>query len=429
MASKSNWQDELTLLESMDYMLTNGVDCDISFKLGKAGSDIVPAHKFVLAIRSSVFRPMLFGPLAEKDSTVEIPDVESDTFKCFLRFLYTDTCTITADNVLALMYAANKYNVGRLVKECGQFITDNLSTANVCTIMETAYLFDNQDLRQSCLEFIEKHSNVIVKEKLLSDLGQECLGDVLRSDNLKVSEEDIFTAVLSWADRRCTEKDLEVNDSNRRHVLGDLLYLLRFPLMSQEKFVSISETNESLLSLQEQVTMFRGYVTGNFSKSPFSSNRRSECKTQNICYRFTHEHIRNTTGWNYLGDHDALTFKVSEPVDITGLVLFGCTEGSSAYNVHIEVVELGQITKTTVVSTSTEKTFEVLFSKPVEVQPNKNYTLKVCLGNGPRTYFGENGISRVMCGDISFVFSTSSQSGNGTDVSTGQIFGIMFNRN
>ncbi|OWF34505.1 BTB/POZ domain-containing protein 6 [Mizuhopecten yessoensis] len=200
--------------------------------------------------------------------------------------------------------------------------------------------------------------------------------------------------------------------------------------MSQEKFVSISETNESLLSLQEQVTIFRGYVTGNFSKSPFSSNRRSECKTQNICYRFKHEHIRNnTTGWNYSGNHDALRFKVSEPVNITGLVLFGCTEGSSAYNVHIEIVELGQITKTTVVSTSTEKTFEVLFSKPVKVQPNTNYTLKVCLSNGSKTYFGEKGISEVMRGNISFVFSSSLLSGNGTEVSRGQIFGIKYNRN
>ncbi|OWF47001.1 BTB/POZ domain-containing protein 6-like [Mizuhopecten yessoensis] len=418
----SSWQDNMTLLESMDYVLTNGVDCDISFKLGKAGSDVVPAHKFVLAIRSLVFRAMLFGPLAEKKSTVE-----SDTFKCFLRYLYTDKCTITADNVTALMYAANKYNVERLIKECGQFMTDNLSTANVCTIMETAYLFDNQVLRQNCLEFIEKHSNEIVKEKLLSDLGQECFGDVLRSDNLKASEEDIFTAVMSWTDRRCTEKDLEVNDSNRRHVLGDLLYLLRFPLMSQEKFVSISKTKESLLSLQEQVVLLHGYVSGNFSKSPFSSKRDRGFKRQYVCYRFKHEHFRNNTGWNYSINPDALSFKVSEPVDVTGLVLFGCTKGSYTYCVHIEIVELGQIANTTVASISTEKTFEVLFSKPVGVQPNKDYTLKVCLSNGPNTYAGLNGISRVMCGDISFVFSTSSQSGNGTDVSTGQIFGIKYN--
>ncbi|OWF47003.1 BTB/POZ domain-containing protein 3 [Mizuhopecten yessoensis] len=342
-------------------------------------------------------------------------------------YLYTDKCTITADNVTALMYTANKYNVGRLVNECSQFMTDNLSTANVCTIMETAHVFDNRDLRQSCLEFIEKHSNVIVKEKLLSDLGHECLGDVLRSDNLKASEEDIFTAVLSWADRRCTDKDIEVNDSNRRHVLGDLLYLLRFPLISQEKFVSISEKHAELFTSEEQIMLLRGYITSDFSKTRFQSKQRATVAwkivhMQDTCYRFKDDNI-NGSGWMST-EPDILQFMVSEAVDIVGLILFGC-EGAT-YHVHIEIIELCQKTNTTVNLLPNEKTFKVLFNKPVTVKPSTYYTLKVSLGNGKKGYSGRNGMESVTCKTIVFTFKTAASKNNCTAVDKGQVFGIIF---
>ncbi|XP_033735166.1 BTB/POZ domain-containing protein 6-like [Pecten maximus] len=416
---ESNWQDDLSLLESMDYMLTNEVDCDISFKLGKAGSDVVPAHKFVLASRSSVFRAMLYGPLAEKSCTVDIPDVESGIFKCFLRYVYTDNCAITSDNVTALMYTAHKYNVRRLVKECGQFMMDNMSTANVCTIMENANLFDNRELRQKCLEFIQNQCTEIVESKLLTSLGPDCLGEVLRSEELDAKEEDIFAAVVSWADCRCTEKCLEVNGSNRRQVLGDLLYLVRFPLTSQKTFASISEANENLLSLEEQVVVFRGYATGNFSNSPFSSKMRSaQVQTKEYtCFRFQGNDIKDSgTMWSN-NSKDAIMFKVSEPVYIVGLILFGCKEGSTTYNVHVEITELGQKVHTTVASTSTEKTFQVNFTEPVAVNRDTNYTLTVFLNRGPCTYYGENGISNVDSGSIKFTFSSSYLSTNSTGVS------------
>lgn len=416
-------QDDLSLLESMDYILTNEVDCDISFKMEKSGSEVISAHKFVLANRSSVFKAMLYGPLAEKGQTVDIPDVESDIFRCFLRYVYTDKCSITPDNVTGLMYTAHKYSVRRLVKECGQFMMDNMSTVNVCTVMENAHLFSDPELHQKCLEFIEKHSKDIMHSKLLKDLGPESLGEVLRSDKLAACEEDIFAAVLSWADCRCTEKGLEANGPNRRQVLGDLLYLVRFPLMNQKAFVSISENNENVLSLEEQVDVFRGYVTGNFSKSLFSSQTRhaNVCK----CFRFNEKDTHSE--W-YSTEADVLDFSVSKPVYILGLILFGCSEGSTTYNVHIEIEQVGKMVDKSVYSSSDEKYFHVNFAEPVAVNANENYTLKVFLNNGLKTYFGESGKSKVESENVEFTFSQARGNTNGTNVSKGQIYGIIFSK-
>lgn len=49
-----NWQEGKRVLEYSKYMLTNRVQCDFTFKVGRGGKEI-RAHKYVLASRISVF--------------------------------------------------------------------------------------------------------------------------------------------------------------------------------------------------------------------------------------------------------------------------------------------------------------------------------------------------------------------------------------
>ena len=44
-----------------------------------------------------------------KDSIVSLPDTNEESLEQFLRFLYTEDCTLTAGNVVAIMYLATKY--------------------------------------------------------------------------------------------------------------------------------------------------------------------------------------------------------------------------------------------------------------------------------------------------------------------------------
>ena len=45
----------------------------------------LPGHKLLLAIRSSVFNVMFYGPMAESCREVEITDIEFDIFSLMLR--------------------------------------------------------------------------------------------------------------------------------------------------------------------------------------------------------------------------------------------------------------------------------------------------------------------------------------------------------
>ena len=65
-------------------MLNNDRFSDLKFVVRKADCDcrrtqVIPAHKFVLAIGSPVFEAMFYGELAESRDTIELPDCDYES--------------------------------------------------------------------------------------------------------------------------------------------------------------------------------------------------------------------------------------------------------------------------------------------------------------------------------------------------------------
>ena len=78
-----------TVAQRNKYMFNNPLLSDIKFVFPNNGK-IIPAHKYVLAISSSVFFAMFYGDLAETRDTIDIIDCDPDTFLSFLRYIYCD---------------------------------------------------------------------------------------------------------------------------------------------------------------------------------------------------------------------------------------------------------------------------------------------------------------------------------------------------
>jgi BTB/POZ domain-containing protein 1/2 len=81
------------IVERISYMYLNEELSDVIFIVGRENEDKerFNAHKFVLSIGSSVFNAMFYGTGQKMSQTTDImiPDVDSKSFKSFLRFLYT----------------------------------------------------------------------------------------------------------------------------------------------------------------------------------------------------------------------------------------------------------------------------------------------------------------------------------------------------
>ncbi|KAI3421822.1 BTB POZ domain containing [Globodera pallida] len=96
---------------------------------------LLPAYKAILEKASDVFEKMFrfdeanakavaaagTGP-SEEIKPVEMPDMEVGAFKAMLAFIYADDLNgLNGDNAISLLYAADKYNLPKLVKACLNF--------------------------------------------------------------------------------------------------------------------------------------------------------------------------------------------------------------------------------------------------------------------------------------------------------------------
>uniref|UniRef100_A0A183BR83 BTB domain-containing protein n=1 Tax=Globodera pallida TaxID=36090 RepID=A0A183BR83_GLOPA len=108
----------------------------IHFLVGEGDEkELLPAHKAILAKASDVFEKMFRFDKAnakaaavgtgfsEEVKPVEVPDMEVGAFKAMLVFIYADDLSgLNGDNAISVLYAADKYNLPKLVKACLNFI-------------------------------------------------------------------------------------------------------------------------------------------------------------------------------------------------------------------------------------------------------------------------------------------------------------------
>lgn len=88
---------------------------------------------------------------------VLVEDVTPAVFLLLLDHLYTDAADMTADSVLELLAAADRFGIERLKKLCSDQIQASLSVDNVCEVLTIADRHSEAELVQSCVGFIVGH--------------------------------------------------------------------------------------------------------------------------------------------------------------------------------------------------------------------------------------------------------------------------------
>jgi hypothetical protein len=86
--SLTNWRQANTASGLLEQLCMSGTLADIYFVFPsrEGQQDSLPAHKFVLAMRSPAFENIFFGPDAEKqESEIIVRDIRATTFRTILR--------------------------------------------------------------------------------------------------------------------------------------------------------------------------------------------------------------------------------------------------------------------------------------------------------------------------------------------------------
>jgi speckle-type POZ protein len=200
---------EPKLRQDLTGMLTNGEGADVTFSVR---DHLFPAHKYILAARSMVFKAELFGSMKEKDTQcIKIDDMEPATFEALLHFMYTDSlldqcADDDADRNAAmqhLLVAADRYGLERLGLMCEAKLCQCIDVETVAATLALAEQHHWAPLKDACLGFIASSPNV--------------LGVVLKTDefkHLQASCPSITREILDKVAAVWSETTSSVNGNN-----------------------------------------------------------------------------------------------------------------------------------------------------------------------------------------------------------------------
>ncbi|XP_034833913.2 BTB/POZ domain-containing protein 6-B isoform X2 [Maniola hyperantus] len=423
-----NWQaTKPTVRERNAAMFNNQLMADITFIVGGPGhTQVIPAHKYVLATGSSVFYAMFYGGLAECKQEIEVPDVEPSAFLILLKYLYCDEIQLEADTVLSTLYVAKKYIVPHLARACVNYLETSLTAKNACLLLSQSRLFEEPELMQRCWEVIDAQAEMALTSEGFVDIDVSTLESVLARETLNCKEINLFEAALAWAHAECVRRETDITPANKRAMLGSAIYLIRFPTMTLEEFAN-SAAQLGILTPQETIDIFLHFTAASKPQLSYPIKARAGLKAQ-ICHRFQSCAYRSNQ-WRYRGRCDSIQFCVDKRIFVVGFGLYGSSNGAADYNVKIELKRLGRVlaeNNTKFFSDGSSNTFHVYFENPIQIEPECFYTASAILDGSELSYFGQEGLSEVYMGTVTFQFHCSSESTNGTGVQGGQIPELIY---
>ncbi|KAL3093044.1 hypothetical protein niasHS_004433 [Heterodera schachtii] len=204
----------------MKLMLSTGEYADVHFLVGDGDAKVLlPAHRLILKNASDVFKAMFdFDAKKQKvenasancPAVVEVPDIEATSFKVMLSFIYAgDLSELNGDNAMAVLYAADKYNIPGLVNASLQIPFSKLP--NVFFAYAQAHLFNLEYYCNECLYYIDGNADTLLKTEEFLQIDQKFFNEIM-GRQLQIPE-------------------------NRRQMPGPALFKIRFPLFSKEDFL------------------------------------------------------------------------------------------------------------------------------------------------------------------------------------------------
>lgn len=153
-------------------------------------------------------------------------------------------------------YAAKKYLLPHLLRECFVFIEAHVSPKNVCQVYEFAAVLEAHHLIYECLNIIDRQTHHVLTCNTFPSVSVSTLETIVSRPYLNIySEFSLYSAVHLWAEEECKRRSVEIEMENLRIVLDTVLPHVRFLAMTAEEFCKGPAKN-GLLSKDECYAIF-----------------------------------------------------------------------------------------------------------------------------------------------------------------------------
>ncbi|XP_007090207.2 inhibitor of Bruton tyrosine kinase isoform X3 [Panthera tigris] len=156
--------------------------CDVTMK--SVDGKEFPCHKCVLCARLEYFHSMLSSSWIEASTctALEMP-IHSDILKVILDYLYTDEAMVikesqNVDFICSVLVVADQLLITRLKGICEVALTEKLTLKNAAMLLEFAAMYNAEQLKLSCLQFIGLNMAALLEARSLDVLSDGVLKDL-----------------------------------------------------------------------------------------------------------------------------------------------------------------------------------------------------------------------------------------------------------
>ena len=236
--SSTKWQSN-TFVERNKYMYNNSFTSDVKFTFGNNQSgEVFFAHRYVLATSSPVFYETLYSKSGENITDIHLPHSDNETVADFFGFLYNEKCP-TATNIekgLQVLRLVMHYQVTSFDTTCKNYLKP--TAQDTFTFLEQFLELKAERYISTCFNYIDTFADGYFTSEYFLNIKLGTLDVLLRRHTLDYREVKLFKAVVEWVDHQCSLQNLEASYENRRKILGNVIYNIRFLLMTLHEFTT-----------------------------------------------------------------------------------------------------------------------------------------------------------------------------------------------
>ncbi|NWI98718.1 IBTK kinase, partial [Crypturellus undulatus] len=156
--------------------------CDVTLK-SLDGKEF-PCHKCVLCARLDYFHSMLSSSWIEAScrSALEMP-IHSDILQIIVDYMYTDEAVAIKDSqnvefICNVLVVADQLLISRLKEICEVAIAEKLTLKNAAELLEFSAMYNAEQLKLSCLQFIGLNMAALLEARGLDILSDEVVRDL-----------------------------------------------------------------------------------------------------------------------------------------------------------------------------------------------------------------------------------------------------------
>ncbi|XP_055345370.1 kelch-like protein 17 [Paramacrobiotus metropolitanus] len=220
-------------LRGMRELQATGTLCDVVLQgsdaddvEGSALANGIPCHRAVLTVHSAYFRAVFTHNWKDsRDPVFPLHNVDTATINALVRYAYTLTIRLNADNVASILVAAQFLQMDRVAGQCWAYLQRHLNVANCLVVHSLASNHHRPDLAAAALALIHQHFLQLAETPEFLKMNAQQLVDVLASDAVAVvSEDQVWQALQRW---------LAHDHAARRAQLHTVLPLVCVPFLSE----------------------------------------------------------------------------------------------------------------------------------------------------------------------------------------------------